>query len=52
MSIILGLLDKPSYELECLAVLFDTERFRKYIEHQEFILETKPGSVLVIVTSP
>jgi hypothetical protein len=28
------------YELECLAVLFGTEKFRGYIEHQEFILET------------
>ena len=26
-------------ELECLAVLFGTEKFRKYIKHQEFILE-------------
>jgi hypothetical protein len=29
-----------TYELECLAVLFGTEKLRKYIEHQEFILET------------
>jgi hypothetical protein len=29
-----------TYELECLSVLFGTEKFRKYIEHQEFILET------------
>ena len=29
-----------TYELECLAVLFGTEKFRKYIKHQEFILET------------
>jgi hypothetical protein len=28
------------YELECLGVLFATEKFRKYIEHQEFVLET------------
>jgi hypothetical protein len=28
-----------TYELECLAVLFGTEKFRKYIEHKEFILE-------------
>ena len=27
------------YELECLAVLFGTEKFHKYIEHQDFILE-------------
>lgn len=29
-----------TYELECVADLFGTEKFRKYIEHQEFILET------------
>jgi hypothetical protein len=28
------------HELECLAVLFGTENFLKYLEHQEFILET------------
>jgi len=28
-----------TYELECLAVLFGTEKFRKYIEHQDCILE-------------
>jgi hypothetical protein len=28
------------YELECLAVLFGMDKFRKYIEHQEFLLET------------
>jgi len=29
------------YELECLAALFGTEKFRKYTEHQEFILENE-----------
>ena len=29
-----------TYELECLAVPFGTEKFRKYIERQDFILET------------
>jgi len=29
-----------TYELECLAVLFGTEKFCKYLEHQDFILET------------
>jgi hypothetical protein len=29
-----------TYELECLALLFGTDKFRKYIEHQDFILET------------
>jgi len=28
-----------TYELECLVVLFGTKKFRKYIKHQEFILE-------------
>jgi hypothetical protein len=27
------------YELECLAVLFGIDKFRKYLKHQEFILE-------------
>jgi len=29
-----------TYGLECLAVVFGTEKFRKYIEHKYFILET------------
>jgi len=29
-----------TYGLECLAVLFGIGKFRKYIEHQEFIVET------------
>jgi len=29
-----------TYELECLAVLFGKEKFRKYIDHQDFFLET------------
>jgi hypothetical protein len=29
-----------AYELECLAVVFTLERFRQYLEHQEFLLET------------
>jgi hypothetical protein len=28
------------YELECLAVLFGTDKFRRYLEHREFLLET------------
>jgi hypothetical protein len=28
------------YELECLAVLFGTDKFRKFLEHREFLLET------------
>jgi hypothetical protein len=29
-----------TYELECLAVLFAMDKFRKYLEHQAFVLET------------
>jgi hypothetical protein len=28
------------YELECLVVLFGTDKLRKYIGHQEFLLDT------------
>jgi hypothetical protein len=28
------------YELECLAVLFGTEKFSRYLQHLEFLLET------------
>jgi hypothetical protein len=28
------------YELECLAVVFGTDKFLKYLEHREFVLET------------
>jgi hypothetical protein len=40
------------YELECLAVLFGFDKFRKYLEHQEFLLETDNQNVLVSCTSP
>jgi hypothetical protein len=30
-----------AYELECLAVLFGTEKLRPYLEHCEFLLETE-----------
>jgi hypothetical protein len=32
-------------ELESVAVLFGTDSFRKYIEHQEFFLETDNQAV-------
>jgi hypothetical protein len=41
-----------TYELECLAVLFGTEKFRKYIEHQEFILETDNQSLSWLLSHP
>ena len=40
------------YELECLAVLFGTEKFRKYIEHQEFILETDNQALSWLLSHP
>jgi hypothetical protein len=40
------------YELECLAVLFGTEKFRKYIEHQEFILETDNQALSWLLSYP
>jgi hypothetical protein len=41
-----------TYELECLAVLFGTEKFRKYIEHQEFILETDNQALSWLLSRP
>jgi len=45
---------KPSsvYELECLTVLFGTEKFRTYIEHQEFILETDNQALSWLLSHP
>jgi hypothetical protein len=40
------------YELECLAVLFGTKKFRKYIEHQEFILETDNQALSWLLSHP
>jgi hypothetical protein len=40
------------YELECLAVLFGTEKFRKYIEHQKFILETDNRALSWLLSHP
>jgi hypothetical protein len=40
-----------TYELECLAVLFGTE-FRKYTEHQEFILETDNQALSWLLSHP
>ena len=41
-----------TYELECFAVLFGTEKFRKYIEHQEFILETDNQALSWLLSHP
>jgi hypothetical protein len=40
-SLTLSIKEKFSaYELECLALLFGVEKFRIYLEHAEFDLET------------
>ena len=41
-----------TYELECLAVLFGTEKFRKYIEHQDFVLETDNQALSWLLAHP
>jgi len=40
------------YELECLAVLFGTEKFLKYLEHQEFVLETDNQALSWLLSHP
>jgi hypothetical protein len=41
-----------AYELECLAVLFGVEKFRKYLEHQEFLLETDNQALSWLLAHP
>ena len=41
-----------TYELECLAVLFGTEKFHKYIEHQDFMLETDNQALSWLLSHP
>ena len=40
------------YELECLAVLFGFDKFRKYLEHQEFLLETDNQALSWLLAHP
>jgi hypothetical protein len=40
------------YELECLAVLFGTDKFLKYLEHQEFTLETDNQALSWLLSHP
>jgi hypothetical protein len=40
------------YELECLVVLFATEKFQKYIDHKEFILQTDNQALSWLLSHP
>jgi hypothetical protein len=41
-----------TYELECLAVLYAMDKFRKYVEHQAFILETDNQALSWLLSHP
>jgi hypothetical protein len=41
-----------AYELECLAVLFGLEKFRAYVEHVEFDLETDNQALMWCLSHP
>jgi hypothetical protein len=41
-----------AYELECLAVLFGLEKFRPYVEHVEFDLETDNQALMWCLSHP
>jgi hypothetical protein len=41
-----------TYELECLAMVFATDKFRKYLEHQDFILETDNQALSWLLSHP
>jgi hypothetical protein len=40
------------YELQCLAMLFGIDKFRKYLQHQEFILETDNQALSCLLAHP
>lgn len=40
------------YELECLAVVFGTEKFRRFLEHAEFLLETDNQALSWLLAHP
>lgn len=40
------------YELECLAVLFGVDRFRRFLEHAEFLLETDNMALSWLLAHP
>jgi hypothetical protein len=41
-----------AYEFECLAVLFGLEKFRPYVEHVEFDLETDNQVLMWCLSHP
>jgi hypothetical protein len=41
-----------TYKLECLAVLFGMEKFRKYLEHQEFVLQKDNQALSWLLAHP
>jgi hypothetical protein len=41
-----------AYELECLAVLFGIDKFRQYLEHAEFLLETDNQALSWLLSHP
>ena len=41
-----------AYESECLAVIFGVEKFRQYLEHWEFILETDNQALSWLLSHP
>jgi transposase InsO family protein len=40
------------YELECLAVVFAVDKFRRYLEHAEFLLETDNQALSWLLAHP
>jgi hypothetical protein len=41
-----------AFELECLAVVFALDKFRQYLEHQEFLLETDNQALSWLLNHP
>lgn len=41
-----------AYESECLAVVFGVEKFRQYLEHREFLLETDNQALSWLLARP
>lgn len=42
----------PIYELECLAIVFGVDRFRRFLEHSEFLLETDNMALSWLLAHP